>query len=212
MRDIIIILLRTLFFYFFVLIMYRIMGKREVGQLGVIDLIVSLLIAEMIAISIENFKSNIFNSITPILLLVFLELTLDYLSIKSKRFKNIFEGKPSIIINSGKINFKEMVKQRYTIDDLLFELRQKEIKSLEEIDYAFLETNGKLSIFKKSMFDKNYPFPVIIDGKLDRSTLKRIRKNDLWINNILSKNGTDISEIFYAFYKNNKLFIIEKNR
>jgi len=208
--DILIVVLKTIFFYFFVLIMYRIMGKREIAQLGVIDLIVSLLIAELIAISIENIKSNILIAVAPIIILVILELLLDYISLKSRRFKNIFEGKPSIIINSGKINFKEMVKQRYTIDNLLLELRQKEIKSLEEVDYAFLETNGRLSIFKKKMFDKSYPMPIIIEGKIQDKTLKYIKKDKTWLNKILLNNNEELDNIFYAFYKDNKLFIIPR--
>ena len=210
MDKILIVVFKTVFFYFFVLIMYRIMGKREIAQLGVIDLIVSLLIAELIAISIENVRSNVLIAVAPILSLVILELLLDYISLKSRRFQSIFEGKPSIIINAGKINFKEMVKQRYTIDNLLLELRQREIKSLEEVDYAFLETNGKLSIFKKKMFDKNYPMPIIIEGVVQEKTLKYIKKNREWLNNILLKSGEELDDVFYAFYKDSKLFIVPK--
>lgn len=210
MNYILIGVYRTIFFYFFVLIMYRIMGKREIAQLGVIDLIVSLLIAEIIAMSIEDIEHSIFKSVAPILVLVILELILDFLSLKSRRFKNLFEGKTSVIINSGKINFKEMVKQRYTIDDLLMELRQREIKSLEEVDYALLETNGKLSIFKKKMFDKDYPMPIILDGKIQSNTLKYIKKNKSWMKSVLDKNYLDLENIFYAFYKNKQLYIIEK--
>ena len=210
MDKILIVVFKTVFFYFFVLIMYRIMGKREIAQLGVIDLIVSLLIAELIAISIEDVRSNVLIAVAPILSLVILELLLDYISLKSRRFQSIFEGKPSIIINAGKINFKEMVKQRYTIDNLLLELRQREIKSLEEVDYAFLETNGKLSIFKKKMFDKNYPMPIIIEGQVQEKTLKYIKKNREWLNNILLKSGEEMDDVFYAFYKDSKLFIVPK--
>ncbi len=210
MDKILIVVFKTVFFYFFVLIMYRIMGKREIAQLGVIDLIVSLLIAELIAISIEDVRSNVLIAVAPILSLVILELLLDYISLKSRRFQSIFEGKPSIIINAGKINFKEMVKQRYTIDNLLLELRQREIKSLEEVDYAFLETNGKLSIFKKKMFDKNYPMPIIIEGVVQEKTLKYIKKNREWLNNILLKSGEELDDVFYAFYKDSKLFIVPK--
>ena len=211
MNYLLVSITRTIFFYFFVLIMYRIMGKREIAQLGVIDLIVSLLIAELIAISIEDLKGTMLKSVVPIIILVILELVLDFLSLKSKRFKNIFEGKTSVIINSGKINFKEMVKQRYTIDDLLMELRQREIKSLEEVDYALLETNGKLSVFKKKMFDKDYPMPIILDGKIQTKTLKYIKKNRSWIDYVLDKNYLKLDNIFYAFYKSGRIYIIEKD-
>lgn len=144
----------------------RVMGKREVGQLGVEDLIVSVLIAELVAISIENVKTSIWLTVIPIIALVILELILASIALKSKRFRTFFDGKPSLIISSGKVNFKEMVKQRYTIDDLLFELRQKGIKSIESVEYAFLESNGKLSIFEKKILDKSYPMPLIVDGEL----------------------------------------------
>ena len=103
------VVFRTFFFYFFITLAYRIMGKREVGQLGIIDLIVSILIAELVAISIENINDSIFLTILPITLLVGLELLLAYISIKSRTFRTIFGGKPSLIIVNGKINYHEMV-------------------------------------------------------------------------------------------------------
>ena len=133
MKEILLTLYRTAFFYFFVLLMYRLMGKREIAQLGVVDLMISLLIAELVAISIENLDKSVFLVVIPILVLTALEIGLDYLSLKSKRFRNLFEGKTTMIIVNGKVNYKEMVKNRYTIDNLLFELRQKGIKYLEDI-------------------------------------------------------------------------------
>ena len=207
------ILLRTFIFYFFIVFTYRIMGKREVGQLGIIDLIVSILIAELVAISIENIKDPIFYTILPICLLVVLEILLAFISIKSKKFRNIFGGKPSLIICNGKINYKEMVKQRYSLDDLLMELRQKEIKSIEKVEYAFLETNGKLSIFKYNAIKikSNYPMPLIIDGNIQHNTLKQIHKNSRWLINILNKKKISVKNVFYCFYKGYKLYIINKN-
>ena len=103
------VIFRTVFFYFFVLLCYRLMGKREVGQLGVIDLIVSILIAELIAISIENIKDSIFLTIVPIIILVILEIFLAFISIKSRKIRTFLDGKPSLIICNGKINYNEMV-------------------------------------------------------------------------------------------------------
>ena len=123
--DIINALFRTIFFYFFVVFAYRVMGKREISQLEVIDLIVSILMAELIAISIENINDSIILTIIPILALVILEISLAKLSLKSKKFNNLMGGKPSIIISNGKINYKELIKNRYSLDDILLELRQK---------------------------------------------------------------------------------------
>lgn len=205
--------LRTLFFYFFVTFAYRIMGKREVGQLGIVDLIVSILIAELVAISIENVDKSIMLTIAPISLLVVIEVALAYLSTKSRWFRQVFTSKPSVIINNGVINYKEMIKQRYSLDDLLVSLRQASIKSIEDVEYAFLESNGKLSIFKYNLFktDSAYPAPIIVDGVIQENTLKNIRKNKIWIKLYLRKQNINLEDIFYAFYKNGKIYTILKS-
>ena len=95
--ELLTIVFRTSFFYFFIVLAYRIMGKREIGQLGIIDLIVSILIAELVAISIENIKDSIFFTIIPILLLVVLELLLAFISIKSRTFRTIFGDRKSVV-------------------------------------------------------------------------------------------------------------------
>lgn len=206
------VLFRTIFFYFFVLIAYRIMGKREIGQLGVIDLIVSILIAELVAISIEEFKQPMAYTIIPITCLVILEVLFAFISIKSRKFRTIFDGKPSLIIVNGKINYKEMVKQRYSLDDLLVSLRQKEIRDIDMVEYAFLEPNGELSVFKYNFFKLKSPYPqaLILDGQLQTKVLKYIKKTPEWVEEELSKNNLFIKDIFYAFYKNSKIFIIKK--
>ena len=205
--------LRTLFFYFFVTFAYRIMGKREVGQLGIVDLIVSILIAELVAISIENVDKSIMLTIAPISLLVVIEVALAYLSTKSRWFRQVFTSKPSVIINHGVINYKEMIKQRYSLDDLLVSLRQASIKSIEDVEYAFLESNGKLSIFKYNLFktDSAYPAPIIVDRVIQENTLKNIRKNKIWIKLYLRKQNINLEDIFYAFYKNGKIYTILKS-
>ena len=207
------VVIRTLFFYFFITISYRLMGKREVGQLGVIDLIVSILIAELVAISIENHSEPIYLTIVPIVVLVLLEILLAYISIKSRSLRIILEGKPSLIISNGKINYHEMVKQRYTLDDLLISLRQKEIRDITEIEFAFLEPNGKLSIFKYKPFKikSTYPMPIILDGKIDEDSLQNIKKDKIWLNNVMDNNDVMLEEVFYAFYKNKKIYFIKKS-
>ena len=207
------VLFRTLFFYFFVLVAYRIMGKREIGQLGVIDLIVSILIAELVAISIEETENPIYLTIIPIAVLVLLEIVFAYISIKSRKFRNIFDGKPSLIIANGKINYKEMIKQRYSLDDLLISLRMQGIKELDMIEYAFLEPNGQLSIFKYNLFKlrSSYPMPLILDGSIQKKALKHIHKSEIWLKNELSNKNLTYKDVFYAFYKNKKIYIIKKS-
>ena len=207
------VIFRTLFFYFFITLAYRIMGKREIGQLGIIDLIVSILIAELVAISIENIKDSIFLTILPISVLVVLELLLAYISVKSRTFRTIFGGKPSLIIVHGKINYHEMVKQRYSLDDLLLSLRQKEIRNIEDVEYAFLEPNGKLSIFKYNFFKlkSDYPMPLIVDGSIQKKALKYIRKTTVWLEQELKSKKIEPKDIFYAFYKKGKIYLVKKN-
>ena len=113
MHNVLIALFRTIFFYFFVVFSYRIMGKREISQLQVVDLIVSLLMAELIAISIENIDEPMYLAIFPIIALVILEVVLAKFSLKSKKFNEVVTGKPSLLIINGKLNFKELIKNRY---------------------------------------------------------------------------------------------------
>ena len=208
-----IVLYRCILFYLIVAGSYRIMGKREIGELSIMDFIVSIFIAEMVAISIENYNSNIFLSLIPIIILVLIQITTSHISMKSSKARNIIDGKPSIIINRGKVNFKEMKNQRYNLDDLLIGLRSNSIKSIEEVDYAILETSGKLSIFKREDDIKGtYPLPLILDGVLDKDTLRQIKKKEEWLYKELIKQNTTIDNIFYCFYKDNNLYIIEKDK
>lgn len=210
MMDLVMITIKTVFFYFFIILAYRLMGKREIGQLGIIDLIVSILIAELVAISIENFNETMLFTIIPITVLVILEISLAFVSIKSKKVRNFLGGKPSLIIDNGIINYKEMVRQRYSIDDLLLQLRQNSIKNIEEIEYAILESNGKLSIFpyNKLHLKSNYPMPLVIDGVIQEATLININKSRTWLIRYLKNINLELKETFYAFVKKNKIYII----
>lgn len=205
--EYIVTIFRTFFFYFFIAFVYRVMGKREVGQLGIIDLIVSVLIAELVAISLEDHTESIFLAIIPICLLVSLQIFIAFLSLKNKKIRDIFDGKPSVIINDGKIKIKEMLKQRYNLDDLLTQLREQNIRSLSDVKYAILETSGKLSVFKKEDIKDNlFPMPLILEGKIDYDCLKYIDKDLIW----LKKNiKTDLKDIFYGFYKDGSIYIIK---
>ena len=207
------IFFRSILFYTLIATVYRLMGKREIGELSIMDFIVSIFIAEIAAISIENYKKSILISIIPISILVALQIGLSALSLKSSKIRNTVDGTPSVIINRGKVNFEEMLKQRYNLDDLLTQLRDKEIKSIEEVDYAILETSGKLSVFKKQDDKKHvYPLPVIIDGEIQEDVLYQIRKNKVWLEEVLRKENKRVENVFYAFYRDKRLFIIEKDK
>ena len=203
------IILRTIFFYFYVTFIYRMMGKREIGQLSLIDLVVSILIAELGAISIENYNDSIFNTIVPITLLTILEILIAFIKLRNRKIGRFFEGKPTVLINEGRVIYSNLEKERYSLDDLLRELRQNNIYSIEDVRYAILETNGKLSIFPyKLLKNELIPLPLIIEGKVQYTTLKMIGKNEMWLNRILRDNNVSINNIFYAVYKRKKLYII----
>ena len=207
------IILRMSFFYFFIIIIYRMMGKREVGQLGIIDLIVSILIAELVAISVQDTTKSILSSVIPIISLVMLQMILSYTSLKSNKIRSILDGNPTFIIKSGKINYKEMIKQKYNLDDLLTQLREKGERNIEDIEYAILENNGNLSVFpySKKRNKTPMPIPLILDGKIQYQTLHEMNKDISFIQNIIEKNNTKIEDIFYAFYKDKNVFIIKYN-
>ena len=203
------VLIRTIFFYFFIFIIYRIMGKREVGQLSIIDLIVSLLIAELTVISIENYNKSMLYSLIPIVVLVLLQCILAYISLKKPKFRIFLDGNPSLIIKEGKINYNEMLKQRYNLDDLLVQLRDKGYRSIEEVEYAVLENNGTLSIFPYETNKTPLPLPIILDGDIQEETLKHLKKDKKWVYNFLERKNLTLEEIFFAFYKDKNIFIIK---
>lgn len=202
------IIFKTVLLYFFIVVVYRIMGKKEIGKLSIIDLIVSILIAELAAISIEQYEKSILISIIPIICLVLIEMLFSYIGIKSPKFRKIVEGSPVVIIKNGKLNFEAMSKLRYSLDDLVTQLREQSIKNIEEVNYAVLENNGKLSIFEK---ETEYPLPIILDGQIDYEVLKDMNKDKKWIYNILKKNNIELQNVFYAFYTKNKTYIIKKD-
>lgn len=204
------IIFRTVLFYFLVVIAYKIMGKREVGELGVFDFIISMLISQLIAICIENYKDPIWFVIVPTLILVLFQIVFAFLSLKSNKFRDILDGKESVIISNGKLNFSEMKKQKYNLNDLLLQLRDKGIRTIEEVDYAILETNGKLSVFQKQDDNNNiFPLPLVLDGVIEENNLKFINKTRKWLNNELSKKKINLDNIFYAFYKDDEIYVIE---
>jgi len=211
--DYMAVILRTIFFYFVVLILYRVMGKREVGQLGIVDLIVSILISQLVAISIENYNDTILMSLIPIVLLTLLQLGLAYLALKVPKTRAFLDGKPSVLIKHGKINFKEMCKQKYNLDDLLMQLRENGVRNLDDVEYAILETSGNLSLFKKNFLrtSTSYPFAIIVDGKIQDDILKEINRDRDWVYNILDRKGIELDNVFYAFYKGTKTFIIKRS-
>ena len=202
---------KSLFFYLLITVVYRIMGKREIGELSIMDFIVSIFIAELAAISIENYKDTIWLSIIPIFVLVLLQIVSSKISLKHEKVREVIDGKASVIINRGKINFEEMLKQRYNLDDLLVQLRDKGYRSIEEVEYAILESSGTLSIFPYENGKSPLPLPIILDGDIQEDTIKHLKKDKKWVYNFLDKKNINIEDVFFAFYKDKNIFIIRND-
>ncbi len=203
------VLERTLLFYVIITIVYRFMGKREVGELSILDLIVSILIAELAAIAIDKYNESIFLAIIPMIALVIIQILVAKVSLKNSNVRSVLEGEPSVIINRGKVDFQVMLEQRYNLDDLLTQLRSQGIRSIEEVDYAILETSGKLSVFEKDQKKIGaYPLPVILDGKIQEDVLLQIKKSKEWLFDTLEEENVKCENVFYAFFRDDQLFLI----
>lgn len=148
-EEYLIIVVRTLFLYAVILLIFRLMGKREIGELSILDLVVYIMIAELAVVAIETPDSNIFKNVLPMLLLMVVQIVLAIFSLKSKTFRDVVDGKPTIIINKGKIDENAMRKQRYNFDDLLLQLREKDIAKISDVEFAILESSGTLSVFER---------------------------------------------------------------
>lgn len=213
------IILRTVLIYFIILLVLRFMGKREIGQLSVLDFVVSIMIAELAIISIENVEVPMMNTIVPILILCIIQISLAWVSLKSEKLRKMIDGAPSVLINQGKIVEEEMKKQRYNFDDLMIQLRQSNIRSLSDVEFAILEPSGKLSVIEKTEKEKNdsnyaenvaLPLPLVLDGKVQQEHLEKIGKTPLWLRQELRKLGyKDIKKISYCSLKDNQTFFVD---
>lgn len=213
MEEYFLIIFRTLFLYALVLLIFRIMGKREIGELSILDLVVFIMIGELAVVAIDNQYEPVLHSVLPMLLLMAIQICFAMLSLKSKKFRDMIEGKPTLIINRGKIDEKEMRRQRYNFDDLLMQLREKDIRNIADVEFAILEPSGKLSVFEKENKDTgDMTIPLIMDGQIVDVNLSRINKTNLWLRQELKKNGySDIKNISFCSYQNGSFFIDEKD-
>ncbi|MCM3587698.1 DUF421 domain-containing protein [Mesobacillus maritimus] len=204
------IIIRTLVLYAAILTIFRVMGKREIGELSLLDLVVFMMLAEMAAIGIENTDEPMIKSLVPMFLLVVVQFLLAFISLKSKRFRLLVDGTPSVIIREGKIDEHEMRKQRYNFDDLLLQLREYGISDIEDVSYAILETSGKLSVFKKSSKSK-LALTVVLDGEVDKGNLSELGKDQEWLETELKKLGYDnLKDISYCNYsKDDEKFFVD---
>ncbi|CAI8954816.1 MULTISPECIES: DUF421 domain-containing protein [Priestia] len=209
--ELLIMVARTVLLYVVVLIIFRVMGKREIGELSILDLVVFIMIAEMAVMAIENPKDPLLYSILPMLTLLIIQIGLAIWSLKSNRMRNFIDGKPSIIIENGKINEHEMKRQRYNFNDLLVQLRDKNIKNVADVEFAILESSGRLSVFEKDQQSGekgNLNLPFIIDGIIQEEHLLHEHQTTEWLKTELAKLGySNLDKISYCSYDNGKFFI-----
>lgn len=210
MNDYINIILKTFILYFFLIIVLRIMGKREIGELSIFDIAVIFIISEILSISISNPSKSILFSIIPIIIIVILEIIMAKICFKNEKIRNFINGKSEIIIINGKLNTELMKKERYNLNDLINQLHDKDIASPEEVKFAILESNGKITIIKKDSNIK-WPEPIIKDGKYNDHVIKKLNINIKKLNNELFKRGyTSIDKILLCFLLEDGLSIIEQ--
>ncbi len=203
-EEIIMIFLRTVGIYFAIFIAFRVMRKREVGELSIMDLVVYILLAEIGILAIENRDQNFALQLFPMGLIVIIQIISARVSLKSNTMRDKLEGEASIIIRNGNIDEKEMNKQRYNMDDLLMQLREQGILELSQVQLAVLETNGKLSVFEKKENPPSVIDPLIVDGEFHHDTLKELNLTEEAVIAMLREKGVkDYQKVSLAQMKSN---------
>lgn len=217
--------LRTIILYLFVVLIIRIMGKHQIGQLQPYELVITIMISELAAVPMQDTEIPLLNGIIPILTLLLIQVSVSLLSLKNPRFRRIISGEPSIIIERGQINQQELTRLRYSLSDLLEQLRLKGIPNVADVDYAILETSGKLSVIPKTekrpvtpgdlalkAVYEGLPVTLIEDGVVKWNNLKKAGLTEEWLLKELRREG--LSGTGDAFLVNHdasgKLFIQPK--
>ncbi len=203
--------LRALVLYLMVMVALRIMGKREIGQLSVFDLVVSIMIAELSTLPMEDRRVPIWEAAISIGSLVLFQLAVALLQMKSHRFRHWIEGEPSVLIAHGRICDREMRRIRYTVHDLLTQLREQGYADVADVEFAILETSGQLSVVPKPEARPLTPrdlgitaeetgpaLTVVVDGKPVQSALERLGQDEAWLREQLRLRGHDLERVFYA--------------
>lgn len=185
-----------------VVVTMRIMGKRQIGQLQPFELAIAIMISELAAVPMQNTGIPLINGIIPILTLLIAQLAMSFLTLKSVRARALICGKPSILMENGKICEKELRKEMYTLNDLLEQLRIKNVTNLADVEFAILETNGQLSVIPKSQKRPLNPqdmniktsyeglsIDVIIDGHIINKNLEKAKLDVPWLNREIKNLG-----------------------
>ncbi|HOV26564.1 MAG TPA: DUF421 domain-containing protein [Pseudobacteroides sp.] len=221
-----VVFIRTLILFLLVVVVMRVMGKRQIGQLQPFELAVAIMISELAAIPMQNTGIPLINGIIPIITLLLAQLLLSLISLKSIKARGIICGKPNILIENGKINEANLRKEMYTLNDLLEQLRIKGTSNIQDIEYAILETNGQLSIIPKSQkrpvtpedlkIQTDYegiPLDLVIDGVINYSNLEKAKLDENWL--LTQLNNHDIKDtkeaLFVSLDSSGKLYFQKKS-
>lgn len=185
------------------------MGKREIGELSILDLVVFIMIAEMAVLAIEEPADPIIHTILPMGVMVLVQFISAWFSLRSKSFREMVDGKPTVLIHNGKIDEKAMKKQRYNFDDLLLQLREKDVFNLADVEFAVLEPSGSLSVLKKEKKSSgSLTLPLILDGQVQTTHLDMMGKTAFWLRKELRERGyRDLTKISFCSFHNGKFHI-----
>lgn len=215
-----VVLIRSIILYIAVLISLRVMGKGEIAEMNSYDLVITLLIADVVSMPMENNSIPMINAISSLTGLVLMQTIISYISLKSRKFNSFLSGKPSILINKGKVDEKQLKKERISIEELLEQLRIQGFFNLKEIQFAILETDGNLSVVPAANYDsspsktfKHLPIPLIIDGRIIHKSLESINKNEKWLLDIVkSKHINNYKDVLICILDEyDEIFIQKKN-
>ena len=189
-----IVFFRSIILYILVLIVMRLMGKREIGQLQPFELAIAIMIADLASIPMSDIGIPIMDGIIPILGLLVMHLLISFINLKSMKMRAFICGKPSILIYRGKINEEEMRKERFTINELQERLRSNNVYDIGDVEYAILETSGQVSVIEKPNkrmvtpedlnIEPEYEgisYDLVIDGKIMNENLKILNKDYNWL-------------------------------
>lgn len=219
-----IILIRTIILYALVILVVRLMGKRQIGQLQPTELVVTILLSEVASMPLEDKNVPLLNSIFAVLLLASLEIISSLIALKSGKYRRAVEGNAVYIIKEGQLDVKALKKLRFTVDDIMEGLRQKDVFNIEDVQYAIVETNGSVSVLLKKdklpldlssigkKSEENYiPAVVISDGKYIYSNFSLCGTSKEKIDLILKKENKSAKDIMLmTLDKKCNKFIIER--
>ena len=215
---------RTILIYILLTVTMRIMGKRQLGELDIGEFVITILLSEIASLPITNPEKSIWTGITPVITLAALEILTSSLALKFPKFKRILSSKPSVLISRGRMDRQEMHKARISVEDLITQIRQNGIFDLEEVDYAILEENGKMSIIPKSLYrqpdrrdlnisdDNSGAMHILIsDGIISAHGMHILNKDEKWLAEILRSHSLSPRDVLCMTCNDaGKLYIIKK--